>query len=939
MGISKVFISITLFVLTLFINSCSKAGEVVGVDIPDDNVIDEAINDAVYYPLRDIMCDMNFRTSQCEDNETNTTVVEEPVVEEPTDEEEPEPTEEPTNKLKDSVSNWLEELSIIQQDMVRNDKNNLKPNEDIVVMTLLDVIPDNNLSILQDTKVVLPYYLFDNGSDEVIISAESSSRENISTFFIDGEGPFKVINSNSIAFLELTAIGEVGGTSDIDLRVQREDSTIYDEESLTATIVDSNETYNPVSLFFTYNTIYIEEDDARRIYFGISYTIDSNVTVVVKSNIDRFFGGEKTIDLTEVNETNGIVTPIISNQNGVPSSFILSAEGQKGDVIDLYLVAVDGRGNYDFAKFTVQIVGKGEAAYIDTEPEVDTSGTADRLTGNDFEQLTTEQKTLVNLDENNIDGATEGKPVITIFNSENPLKVKKDSYINTSFYVADSTEAEIYTAVYDEVDKVIGTIEEAGKFDITYSNRYFSPLRLEAVGQAGEIATITILSQHVGDDALFDQESFKVEIVAVDGNATYIPPMLYFGFKQLFIEEGGNRDGLQFAVSHSDPIELDYSIENESVATFTQWLSQEHPKFELKAEGVSGEKTTLTISVTDGINSDEKEIPITIIPVGTLAEYLAKENEEADTGDTDTGDTDAGDTDTGDTDTGDTDTGDTDTGDTDTGDTDTGDTDTNTDNDGNIPPQLGEATQDPNCLDGYILNDDKTECVSETDSTDVVTPECNSGFVLQGDTCVLEEVATPECETGYELQGNTCVSIEDPNDIEQPSCSEGFVLEDGECVTDTNTERDLTTLPYSDWTEEEQKAESLTVCQTIIDEGIFTTLRAPTTSAEGYSNDAGSLILKSLKTAVVNGVTQNVAFTMIYRERVFTTGGATSGFTYSDESWKIPDVRVDYTDDYQGDTFYIIDEADGSCYVHVFPGANAVPFGVLDYVIPDWAKI
>ncbi|EJF07415.1 hypothetical protein ThvES_00004980 [Thiovulum sp. ES] len=955
MGISRHFVSTLFISLALFFSSCSKVGETAGVEIPEDNAIDEFLNETFYYPYRDFMCENNFRETDCPVEETNTTTTDE-VVDENTNEEDTitndtvdneTPTEEETEKLRDIVSSWFDELSTDQQLIVQKDKNKIYDEDKSPVLTPVNETTKNEINIQKDTTVVLPYYIFDDNLENLLVNADSSNRNVIRPLFLDA-GPFRIIDSNSIAFLELTAYGEINQTAKITVEAQEEDTTNFDRSELLAKIVDQNDTtYSPVGVYFTYDTIYIEEGDRRRVYFGISYTIDSNVTVVVRSDWRRIFDeGGKVLDLTEFNETNGVVNPIISNDSGVPSSFILDALGQKGEEIELFLVAVDGKGEYDYAKFIVKIVGVGEAEYDDNLIDgEDTTSSSTRLTGNDYDKLTDEQQQLVNQDLNNIISTATDRPIITIFKPSGIIRIKQNQVLNISFYVLDETDAEIYTFVYDEPTKVDARINGTDKFDVTYSNKYFIPLRLEALGEVGDIATITIQSEHANDAVnLYDRESFQVEIVPDDGDATYIKPELHLGFNRLFIEEGGTRSGLQFGTSNSEEIgEPEVYVDNKAVAIFAGWNDEEFTRFTVKATGRAGTQTTLHITITDGINSDDVSIPVTIVPAGSLDDYLEKEGlseDEYESGLGDTNDENTDDTTDNEDINNSTETGDTTDENTDNttdnedvnNSTETGDT---TDNeDVNNSTETGDTTDNEDVNNstetGDTTDNDETN-TTETEDDNTSVEEDNSGETNNaGDdnappTPDTDGDTTASCEDGYELQGGICQEI-NGTDVAPVTCPDGQILKDGVCKATSS--RDLTTIAYDDWTDEEKEDESMVICNALLADPTYLTLRAPTTLAVGYSDPTNSLILKNQNATTT--------LTMIYRQK-FTIDE--SPYKYLDNTYKVPQMRIDYAQEYAGATYYVIDEGEGICYINTFPKAGAIPFGYIEYVVPTWAVI
>jgi hypothetical protein len=910
------------------------------------------------------------------------------------------------------------------------------------------------LKILQNTKVVLPFYVKNDEVDTQLAITTSSNKTKVSSKIVDSStGAFKIVDSNSILFLELTAKGAVGDNEEITLKIQEEDATRYDKEDFNVTIVDSNYTYNRVNLYFTYNTIIIEEGDSRNIYFGISYTIDSNVTVVVRSDIEKILSDDNTtLDLPNISENNNILSTYVENDEQVPFYFKLTAKGKAGDTMELYLVAKDSRGNYDFKKFNVLIVGVGEGAYEkdDNTTNSDTNYTA--LVGDDFDLLSEAQQALVSNDNNNYELTSITRPIITIFNPSEPantIKIPKGKSITTTFYVKDFDKDEIYTAIYDDLTKVIGTLENYGKFTVTYSNKLFF-LKLTAIGNAGDIVPITIYSQNRNDATKFDQQTFNVEIVDENSEGSYIEPLIYIGFNKLYIEEGGYRDGLTFSVSHSKTLSLEIDIEDEEIAKFLQWISQDPPKFSLKAVGRSGQTTKATIRATDGVSSDQRVIDIIIIPNGTLSDYLDDEIGIPNEGDDDntltcpTGqhvennicvnDT----TDTNNTltcptgqhvennicvnDT--TDTNNTltcETGfhlengvckaDTTTITCQTGYTlvngncvsieDNTTISDpvcqtgyhiedgkcisdvvnpicqtgytlinGTCVPESDDDNKTPTCESGYHLEDgecisdvvDPTcqtgytlingNCVKNDNDDEVLPPLCQDGYNLENGICVIELVCEtgfhiendtciadlPTCEDGFHLEGKICVAdplvcedgYHEKNGVcvvDETSCEDGFHVEDGVCVSD----RDLDTIPYDEWTDPEKNAKSVEICDIKMVEAGYTVLKATAVRAEGFTNERETIILHTNKTPIVNGVTQNVTITMIYKEDY----AVTSTENILDATYTVPKFRIDYSAGYGGDTFYVIDEGNGKCYVNTFPNADTLPFGVLEIVKPD----
>jgi len=168
----------------------------LGIDIPEDNVVDDAINDSIYYPFRDQMCDWGFRVSGCEDNETNITSVNESYIPDNNNQEENltcqegykligglcvKTSTEDTNKLKDVESKWYDILTVNQKKMVREDKNNINAQDDtLTVLTLLDPYDGEYFKMLKNTKVVLPYYIY-NKKDQSELAFVTSSNDKIVT--------------------------------------------------------------------------------------------------------------------------------------------------------------------------------------------------------------------------------------------------------------------------------------------------------------------------------------------------------------------------------------------------------------------------------------------------------------------------------------------------------------------------------------------------------------------------------------------------------------------------------------------------------------------------------------------------------------------------------------------------------------------------------------
>jgi len=1097
LGISTPFKTLFLSLFfALFLTSCSKTGEIFGIDIPKDNVVDNAVNDAIYYPVQEQMCSWGFRSSGCEE-ETTTITSSSSETNKTTPIEEINTTcqtgftlvsnicvptsNQNSNKLKDITSKWYDILTEAQQLSIQKDKNNLDPNnKDLTILTLLDIVPKDGLKMLKDTKVSLPYYIFNKKVDTQLAYVESSDKSIVSPHIIDSSnGAFKVIDSNSILFLELEAKGEVNQSASVSLKVQQEDATKFDKESLKVSIVENNQTYtyNPVSLFFTYNTIIIEENDSRNIYFGISYTIDSNVTVVVRSDLEQILADQnKTLDLQNIGENNNIISAFVSNENGVPFNFRLDAKGKAGDTMELFLVAIDNHGKYDYKKFNVLIVAKGKGDYTDTNSTTTPDNSKNpTISGDNFETLNETQKALVNSDHNNYDTGSSDKPIITIFNPEKDIKLHKGESLTTSFYVKDLGKDTIYTNVYDDIKKVTANMENYGKYTITHSNKFFF-LTLEAVGEVGDTTNITIRSQNANDEKLFDQEGFKVTIVADDVESSYIEPLIYLGFKKLYIEEDGERTGLQFAIAHSKTTTPNIVIADESVAKFDKWITKNPPKFSIKATGRSGSQTTMTITANDGIKTDERTINIYIIQAGQLKNYIDKEKEAdnnsnvktceagqhlendkcvvdkidptCQTGETLINGKCISDSTGGETtptctagqhlDTTNKCVPDSTDLTCDTGFTlkngkcisdSTGDptdptctTDYHIENGICVPNEVvitcdtgftlkdgkcisdltGEITE-PICDDNYHIENNKCianivepicdvnsklvdgKCISDSTGepttptcevgfhiennqcvTDNTDPTCNSGYHLSGGECIADDGKTdpipPMCQNGYNLKNGVCVislvcetGYHIDNEkciINLPNCETGFHLENSTCILDKNTtvldcgdleheengicvdnaNRDnLDSIPYSEWTENEKNAKSVEICTIKMDSAGFKIIEATAVTAEGFANSDGTIILHTTKTPIINGITQNVTLKLIYQE----VNGAVSTNKVLDSTFRLPKFRVDYTVDYAGKTFYIIDESNGKCFINVFPNENSIPFGILDIVTPD----
>ncbi len=990
----------TVFVvslLTLF-SGCSKLGDSLGIDIPEDNIIDEKINEAIYYPIRDQMCEWGFRNSGCVEenttskpnvdgnvsNETNTTTC--PSGYTLTD---GTCVDSSGSKLKDVLSKWFDILTTEQQALVQKDKNNINQNnKDLTAITLLDNLTNGKLLMKKNTKVVLPYYIYNTKVESQIAITKSSDSSIVKSNLIDSsDGTFKIVDSNSIVFLELSALGNVDQNASINLKVQETDGLKYDEETLNVSIVDDNWTYNPVSLFFTYKTIMIEEGDSRNIYFGISYTIDSNVTVAVRSDIDKIMSGTgTTLDLT-TSVNNNIVSTYISNEAGVPSYFKLDAKGEAGDTMELYLVARDSQGNFDFQKFNVLIVAKGQGSYVsdgNTSTGTD-SNTSTILIGNDWDLLSATKQTAVNNDKNNINSTDTSKPVITIFDKPTTLKIPQGKTVSTSFYVKDSKNASIYTIVYDDINKVKANMLGYGKYTVTYSNKLFY-LSLEGVGKIGDKTTVTIYSQNQNNATQYDQETIDIEIVDPNDTGTVITPEILFGYQALYIEENGSRDGLTFYTSSSANAVATGSITDTQIATF-DWIKQTtgYYQFKVTAKGKSGDKTSLSIKLVDGnVEATPVLINIYIIGIGELGKYidLEQNNSNTDNNNSNTtpitcqtgyhavGSTCVIDTNTTTCQTGYHLEGSTCIKDTNnsTNNIENNSTDTNTTTcqtgyhlegstcvvdevnvtcptgtylkDGLCVSLNGDTNVTPSCQTGYHLSDGK--CVA-----DEVTPTCSTGYTFKNGQCVSNSDGTtipPICEVGYKLENGVCVT--------NPVCNDGYHLENGSCIIDivecgtgfteingtcvkneTNTtdDRNTSTIPYDQWTDKEKAEKSIEICFLKINETGYVTLNAPTILAEGYSNTNGTIILHSQKASVINGVAQNVSITMVYKE--VATAKSTNKFL--DATYTVPKFRVDYTVDYANGTFYIIDNGNGKCYVNTFPADGAIPFGVLELVKPE----
>jgi len=72
--------------------------------------------------------------------------------------------------------------------------------------------------------------------------------------------------------------------------------------------------------------------------------------------------------------------------------------------MELFLVAIDSHGNYDFKKFTVLIVAKGQGGYTSSTNDVSNNEKeSPAMTGDDWNKLSTTQQALVNGDLNNYD--------------------------------------------------------------------------------------------------------------------------------------------------------------------------------------------------------------------------------------------------------------------------------------------------------------------------------------------------------------------------------------------------------------------------------------------------------------------------------------------------------------------------------------------------------
>ena len=81
----------------------------------------------------------------------------------------------------------------------------------------------------------------------------------------------------------------------------------------------------------------------------------------------------------------------------------------------------------------------------------------------------------------------------------------------------------------------------------------------------------------------------------------------------------------------------------------------------------------------------------------------------------------------------------------------------------------------PTCETGFHL--DGESCVADTP----VPPTCESGFHIDGDSCVADAPVTPTCETGFHLDGDSCVA----DTPVPPTCESGFHLDGNSCVEDT----------------------------------------------------------------------------------------------------------------------------------------------------------
>jgi hypothetical protein len=47
-------------------------------------------------------------------------------------------------------------------------------------------------------------------------------------------------------------------------------------------------------------------------------------------------------------------------------------------------------------------------------------------------------------------------------------------------------------------------------------------------------------------------------------------------------------------------------------------------------------------------------------------------------------------------------------------------------------------------------------------------------------------------------------------------------------------------------------------------------------------------------------------------------------------NYTVPKFRIEYTEEYAKDTFYVVDMEEGICYQSKFPSAEDIPFPVLD---------
>ncbi len=1010
-GMSKFFNSVFIISLLALFSGCSKLGDSLGIDIPEDNIIDEQINKTIYYPIRDQICSWGFRTSGCIEENTTTNVIDKnnsndtnnsitcPSGYTLTD---GTCVDSSGSKLKDVVSKWFDILTIKQQQVVKEDKNNINSNnKDLTAITLIDNLTNGKLLMKKNTKIVLPYYIYNTKVESQIAITGSSNISKVKPVLIDSpNGTFKIVDSNSIVFLELSALGAVGDSASINLKVQEMDASKYDEEDLNVSIVDDNSTYtyNPVSLFFTYKTIIIEEDDSRNIYFGISYTIDSNVTVAVRSEIEKITSGTgTTLDLT-TSVNNNIVQAFISNENGVPFYFRIDAKGKAGDTMKLYLVARDSQGTFDFQEFNVLIVEKGQGNYTSDTNGTDNNGsdsnTSQILIGNDFETLSDADKLLVIADNNRHDPTSSTKPIITFFESnKQPIQIPKGKTISTSFYVKDQDNGSIYTTIYDDINKVKANMIGYGKYTVTYSNKLFY-MTLEAVGNVGDESNITIYSQNQNDLTQYDQESFRVQIVDANSTGTNIAPKIAFGIKILYIEEGSYRDGLAFYTTSGSNAIATVSVTNENVAKFLGFNKESigYYQFGIKAIGKSGTQTSLSIQLTEnGLNAESVAIPVYIVGTGKLNDYI--NNEQNGTGNGNgTISCDIGYTavhgicvqDTNNT---------TDNNTTQT--CQTGyhlvgrncvqDTNNTTDNNTTQTCQTGyhlvgtNCVQDTNnttdnnttdnnqtiCPTGTYLDKINGQCVSLNGDTNV-TPSCSTGYHLSDGQCVPDTV-NPTCQTGYHLSNGTCISdtnnsiippicnvgykLQNGMCVENPVCNDGYHLENGSCIIDvvtcgtgftevngtcikneTNTTEDRNTsnIPYEEWSDTEKAKKSIEICFLKITETGYVSLNAQTILAEGYTNSAGTIVLHSQKASVINGVSQNVSITMVYKE--IATAKSTNKFL--DATYTLPKFRIDYTVDYANSTFYVINNGDGKCYINTFPADGSIPFGILELVKP-----